>query len=97
MSKVTCAWLGTGAAIAPTNSNNMSLRICSPPWKLCTSEQQALPDVGDEIGPGLSSSATQRKRLRSIGYTCELGERWFWPRRHHELVSCPGRMRKQLA
>ncbi|MGA8971376.1 MAG: hypothetical protein WB499_19350, partial [Pseudolabrys sp.] len=31
----------------------------------------------------LNSSATQRKRLHAIAHTCDAGERWFWPRRHH--------------
>ena len=38
----------------------------------------------------LSSGSSARKRLQAIVHTCDSGgvpgERWFWPRRHHELV-----------
>ena len=39
----------------------------------------------------LSSGSSARKRLHAIVRTCDNGgvhgERWFWPRRHHEFVS----------
>jgi len=46
-------------------------------------------------------NTTVRKRLHAIAYTCGrlggYGGWWFWPRRHHQLVSYQGRMRSELA
>ena len=58
--------------------------------------------AGDSENYGLAAVKTmQRKRLPSIGHTGGhdggSGGWWFWPRRHHQPVFCPGRSRKRLA